>query len=140
MLQQVQQDKVLLRVLAFSARQYSLFVYLGQAVQAVAGCVLPQALAPVGSRGGAGRRLSGYMGGYAPAAEAVGAYAAAAARSGGRQLLVLGEAGYKAVSARVSTWRSGDGGLSRCGAVRVYGGVRIAGGAGAGRCLAAAAS
>ncbi|KAK9845302.1 hypothetical protein WJX81_002840 [Elliptochloris bilobata] len=85
-----------------------------QGVQAVAGCVLPQALSPAGGRGYASSsgRLAGYIGGYAPAAEAVGAYAAAAARSGGRQLRVLGEASFKAVSARVSTWRGADSSLA----------------------------
>ena len=93
-----------------------------QAVQGVAGCVLPQALAAAGGRGrggggagAGGAALAPYIGAYAPAAEAVGAAAAAAARSGGRQLRVLGEAGYKAVSARVGAWRgAAAGGLARC--------------------------
>ncbi len=68
-------------------------------VQAVSGCAAPQSLGPASTRP-AGGRLAGY--------ESVGGYARAAAKTGGKHLLGLGEAGFKYVSAQVGQWRSGS--------------------------------
>lgn len=68
-------------------------------MQAVSGCAAPQSLVPASTRP-AGGRLAGY--------ESVGGYARAAAKTGGKHLLGLGEAGFKYVSAQVGQWRSGS--------------------------------
>jgi hypothetical protein len=65
----------------------------------VSGCAAPQSLVPASTRP-AGGRLAGY--------ESVGGYARAAAKTGGKHLLGLGEAGFKYVSAQVGQWRSGS--------------------------------
>ncbi|EIE22763.1 hypothetical protein COCSUDRAFT_63899 [Coccomyxa subellipsoidea C-169] len=67
--------------------------------QAVSGCAAPQSLVPASTRP-AGGRLAGY--------ESVGGYARAAAKTGGKHLLGLGEAGFKYVSSQVGQWRSGE--------------------------------
>lgn len=68
-------------------------------MQAVTGCAVPQSLVPASTRP-AGGRLAGY--------ESVGGYAKAAAKTGGKHLLGLGEAGIKYMSAQVGQWRSGS--------------------------------
>jgi hypothetical protein len=85
---------------------------IGANVQAVSGSTTPHALAPASTRPSLGGRLGGGNAGDA----GLGGYARAAAVSGGRQLLGLGEAGFKFVSAQVGQWRSGawEGASARC--------------------------
>ncbi|CAL8470762.1 g10304 [Coccomyxa elongata] len=67
--------------------------------QAVSGCAVPHSVVPASTRP-TGGRLAGY--------ESVGGYARAAAKTGGKHLLGLGEAGFKYVSSQVGQWRSGS--------------------------------
>lgn len=71
--------------------------------QAVSGSTTPHSLAPASTR----PSLSGRIGGGNATDAGLGGYARAAAVSGGRQLLGLGEAGLKFVRAQVGQWRSG---------------------------------
>ena len=77
--------------------------------QAVSGCAVPHSVVPASTRP-TGGRLAGY--------ESVGGYARAAAKTSGKHLLGLGEAGFKYVSSQVGQWRSGswEGASARCAA------------------------
>ena len=97
--------------------------------QAVSGCTTPHSLVPASTRPhqngrapGSGGVPSGDLGG------GLGGIARAAAVSGRRQLVGLGEAGYKYVSAQVGQWRSGqwEGASGRCARSAWYSLVRLA--------------
>lgn len=65
--------------------------------QALSGSASPQSLVPASQRLPSGLRY-----------DSVSGYAKAAAVTGGKQLLGLGEAGYKYVSSQYGQWRSGS--------------------------------
>ncbi len=75
-------------------------------MQALSESASPQSLGPTSQRLPSGLKY-----------DSVSGYAKAAALTGGKQLLGLGEAGYKYVSSQYGQWRSGtwEGASTRCG-------------------------
>ena len=75
-------------------------------MQALSESASPQSLGPASQRLPSGLKY-----------DSVSGYAKAAALTGGKQLLGLGEAGYKYVSSQYGQWRSGtwEGASTRCG-------------------------
>ena len=74
-------------------------------MQALSGATSPQSMVPASQRLPSGLRY-----------DSVSGYAKAAAVTGGKQLLGLGEAGYKYMSSQYGQWRSGswEGASTRC--------------------------